>query len=82
MADSGAKQKREGMMFTKGQRVVYVPTHAERDRNHPDCENGVVKCVSGATVFVLYDCAAVPHMTAGDEPYTAQGTNEQDLVLE
>lgn len=71
------------MTFPKGKRVIYIPKHAQGDRNHPDCQHGVVKSSGkGATVFVLYDCAAVPHMTTGDEPYKAQGTNILDLVAE
>lgn len=71
------------MAFPKGTRVIYIPRHANGDRNHPDCEHGVVRSAGhDDTVFVLYDCAAVPHMTTGDEPYTAKGTNISDLVKE
>lgn len=35
-------------MFQAGDRVVYVPTHAEGDRNHPDCERGKVSSVNDA----------------------------------
>ncbi len=28
--------------FKKGDRVIYVPNHANGDRNHPDCEHGVI----------------------------------------
>jgi hypothetical protein len=72
-------------MFTKGDRVVYVPTHAHGDPLHEDCDHGVVSSVRGNTVFVKYDFEngpAVMKMTTGDEPYTAQGTNVEDLVPE
>lgn len=66
--------------FEKGDRVRYVPGHAEGDYNHPDCEDGIVSSVRDETrVFVKYDCAACT-MTTGDEPYTAQLTMIADLV--
>lgn len=74
--------------FHKGQRVRYVPQHANGDRNHPDCEDGVVSSVGGDTVFVKYDLKTTIQgtrstyytMTTGDEPYTAQGTYPEDLI--
>jgi hypothetical protein len=70
------------MTFPRGKRVIYIPNHANGDRNHPDCKHGAVKSAGkGTTVYVLYDYAAVPHMT-GNEDYTAQGTNIGDLVHE
>lgn len=40
-----------------GDRVVYVPNHANGDRNHPDCERGMVHRINeeAAIVFVLFD---------------------------
>jgi hypothetical protein len=78
-------------MFAKGDRVVYVPIHAHGDPLHADCEHGVVSSVRGNTVFVKYDLVGarlsnapkvVMRMETGDEPYTAQGTNAEDLVPE
>ena len=70
------------MAFPKGKRVIYIPRHANGDRNHPDCEHGAVRSAGkGTTVYVMYDCAAVPH-ARGDEPYTAKGTDIRDLVDE
>ena len=73
------------MKFKKGDKVTYVPSHAHGDTNHPDCENGVVSSVEAGTgrwttsVFVKYDCASGVAVT-GDEPWTAKGTNIEDLV--
>jgi hypothetical protein len=67
--------------FPKGMRVIYIPTHAHGDSTHKDCQHGVVK-KAGNPTLVLYDCAAVPHMTTGDEPYTAQATDVTDLIPE
>jgi hypothetical protein len=78
-------------MFAKGDRVAYVPQHAHGDSMHPDCEHGVVSSVRENTVFVKYDLIGdrisnapkvVMRMETGDEPYTAQGTNMEDLVPE
>ncbi len=70
--------------FKKGDRVIYVPNHANGDRNHPDCEHGVI-CrsdkVNENSYFVKYDNLATK-MVTGDEPYTAALTMAEDLVLE
>jgi len=55
--------------FKKGQRVRYVPNHAE----------GVVKSTNDWFVFVIYDNACQV-MTTGDEPYTAASTRPEDLI--
>lgn len=78
-------------MFAKGDRVVYIPLHVHGDSLHEDCEHGVVSSVRGNMVFVKYDLigdrlSGIPKvimvMQTGDEPYTAQGTNAEDLVPE
>ena len=64
--------------FQKGQRVLYVPHHAGEDLAHPDCQKGVVSSTNDKWVFVKYDnldCV----MKTGDEPYTAQATDPNDL---
>jgi hypothetical protein len=41
--------------FEKGDKIIYVPLHAEGDINHPDCERGYVTSVSKiGTVFCRY----------------------------
>ena len=63
----------------QGVRVRYVPTHAHGDAKHADCETGVVSSVNATVAFVKYDnnmCI----MTTGNEPYTAQAINPQDLI--
>lgn len=66
--------------FSHGDYVLYIPTHARGDRNHKDCERGVVSSVNREHVFVKYDNAMCT-MTTGDEPYTAQATDPDDLVM-
>lgn len=66
--------------FRKGVMVRYVPTHANGDTKHKDCQNGVVSSVNDCFVFVKYD-NLICTMTSGDEPYTAQATDPDDLVL-
>ncbi|MFW6312815.1 MAG: hypothetical protein ACOC2N_02915 [Spirochaetota bacterium] len=70
-------------MFSKGDRVIYVPSHVGGDASHPDCEHGVVKRMNndGTCAFVIYD-NAVMRMRTGDEPYTAASTRIEDLVKE
>jgi len=66
--------------FEKGDLVKYIPTHAEGNHKHPDCENGVVSSVNDKFVFVKYD-NKMCIMTTGDEPYTAKATDPDDLVM-
>jgi len=72
------RKKREDL-FKKGDRVRYVPDHAEGNINSPFCEDGAVSSVGEAFVFVKYD-NNVCVMVTGDEPYTAAATNPRDLV--
>ena len=67
--------------FNKGLRVIYIPSHANGDRNHPHCQHGVVSSVNDRFVFVKYDTSE-RRMTTGNEPYTAAATNPWDLVIE
>lgn len=55
--------------FKPGQHVRYVPNHAHGDRNHPDCEDGVVTSVNDHYVFVRYGAMA-----------SSQATDPGDLV--
>lgn len=65
----------------KGTRVIYIPNHAD-DRNHSDCETGVIKRATddGEDAFVIYD-NAMCIMITGDEPYTAARTSLHNLEL-
>lgn len=65
--------------FTKGMQVTYVPSHAKGNAKHPDCQRGVVSSTNDKFVFVKYD-NAMCIMTTGDEPYTAQATDPNDLI--
>lgn len=38
-----------------GTKVRYVPGHAHGDRNHPDCEIGIVTFWNDNNIFVLYE---------------------------
>lgn len=74
--------------FKKGDRVIYIPNHANGDRNHKDCEHGIVKSYfpehnnGKGVAFVLYDNSSHGIMTTGDEPYTAKGTCIEQLLPE
>lgn len=41
--------------FKTGQRVKYIPRHAQGDENHKDCETGTVSFTNDYVVFVKYD---------------------------
>lgn len=58
-----------------GDRVIYVPTHANGDINHPDVEYGTVKSWNKKFIFVNYVRNGIPQMTA-------QATSPKDLYLE
>ncbi len=49
--------------------VTYVPTHADGNAGHKDCEKGVVIRVSDTHVFVLYNIGR-----------NVQATRPEDLV--
>lgn len=66
--------------FKHGDLVTYIPHHACGNKNHPDCEHGVVSSKNDTFVFVKYN-NAVMKMVTGDEPYTAQSTSPEDLIL-
>lgn len=66
--------------FVKGEKVKYIPNHAEGNPKHPDCQNGVVSSINDTFVFVKYD-NLMGIMITGDEPYTAQATKPEDLIL-
>lgn len=38
-----------------GSSVVYIPTHANGNINHPDVEYGKISSFNDVTVFVKYD---------------------------
>ena len=67
--------------FKKGDKVIYIPGHAFGDVKHTDCENGVVSSIGRGAIFVKYNCLLGEAIT-GDEPWTSQGTNPEDLVKE
>jgi hypothetical protein len=66
-----------------GQRVRYIPGHARGDREHPDCEDGIVRSFSPkGQPFVVYDNAVRGRMLTLElaEPWTAACTDPDDLV--
>lgn len=68
-----------GRDFKHGDLVRYIPNHAKWGPTHPDCKDGVVSSVTKNWVFVKYNCLACT-MVTGDEPYTAQATDRENLV--
>ncbi len=65
--------------YKHGDKVRYIPNHADGDSKHRDCQDGVVSSVTEMFVFVKYD-NLMCIMTTGDEPYTAQATKRENLT--
>jgi hypothetical protein len=59
--------------FKPGDWVVYVPSHAHGDRDHPDCERGTVTFVGETSdlVFVRYGAQPNPKATSPADLITA-----------
>lgn len=62
--------------FSEGDRVLYVPHHADGDEKHPDCERGIVSSTNSVNVFVRYA------NKSGLFAATAQATRPEDLRLQ
>lgn len=72
--------RRYSAPFKKGDKVTYIPHHADGDMTHPSCQHGVVCRMSpSGNVFVKYDCLLGEAKT-GDEDWTAQATCPENLV--
>lgn len=59
-----------------GDRVRYVPGHAEGDAWHPDCEDGTVSSLCAGTVRVRFDKHVIRF---GWDGATAQACSPEDL---
>ncbi len=42
-------------LVTVNDKVRYIPRHAEADRNHKDCETGIVTSLTNKFCFVRYE---------------------------
>lgn len=60
--------------FKKDDKVKYIPRHAKGDKNHIDCEEGIVSSINDAFVFVRYSRNGILQQTA-------QATNPDNLIL-
>lgn len=66
--------------FSRHVRVIYIPTHAEGNVDHPDCEHGAVSSVNHfGDVFVRFDKQVEKLGWAGA---TSQCCNAYNLQLE
>ena len=66
-------------MFQRGERVRYVPSHAEGDVAHLDVEYGVVSTENATCVFVRY-YPQISRDWHGFEGATSQGTYRRNIV--
>ena len=64
--------------FKKGDTVVYIPTHANGDKYHKDCEHGFVTSTTDKTVFCKF------YWKDGSlrNKANSEGCNRRDLVKE
>lgn len=63
-----------------GDRVIYIPSHAHGDRNHPDCERGTVSSLNhNGEPFVRFDTAV---SRLGWDGATSQCCYLTDVILE
>ena len=53
--------------FHPGDRVLYVPNHAQGDTTHPDCERGVVTSTNEVNVFVRYGAGIHAQATSPED---------------
>lgn len=60
--------------FKVGDRVLYVPNHANGDAKHPDCERGIVSSTNEVNVFVRYT------QRGGDLSVNGQATSPENLI--
>lgn len=65
--------------FKPRDRVIYVPHHANGNRNHPDCEHGRVSSVNDKYVFVRFDEQV---RVLGWDQATGKACDPADLVTE
>ena len=64
--------------FKSGDRVVYIPVHADSDENHPDCERGEVTSTNTRFVFVKFDQYV---KKLGWDGVTPKACDPSDLIL-
>lgn len=66
--------------FWPNNRVIYIPGHAQGDRNHKDCEHGVVASRGNVdNIFVKFDKDI---KNLGFEEATAKSCDAKDLIHE
>jgi hypothetical protein len=65
--------------FKAGDAIIYIPMHANGDRNHKDCEHGYVTKVAERTGFVF--CKFYYPDGTLRTVSTSEACNPEDLVL-
>lgn len=63
--------------YVCGMRVLYLPRHAQGNKNHPDCEEGTVSSINDRFVFVRFDKQV---MRFGWSGATSQACVPSDLL--
>lgn len=80
VARKALREFQYSLTFHKDQRVIYIPGHAKGDRNHPECEHGVVSSIGSiGNIFVKFDKDIA---NLGFEEAQAKACNAVDLIHE
>ena len=66
--------------FSRGDKVRYIPLHAKGDRDHKDCEDGIVFTKNADTVFVKYISKFHKVRNSYDSQAQPQGTDPNELI--
>ena len=67
--------------FKKGVDVVYVPSHANGDVEHKDCEYGIVTSTNHKYVFVNFGIDFMSMKLCHPRIGTSQACRPEDLML-
>lgn len=66
--------------FSLSDLVVYIPNHANNNRNHEDCEYGIVSSINESYVFVKFYKTKYKDITIKEAlQYTAHACKRENL---
>ena len=66
-------------IFQPGDQIIYIPTHADNDPDHPDCEFGFVTSIRSNNVFCRYWSKIDQKLVRTNA--NSEATNPRDLYL-
>ena len=66
--------------FKPKDQIIYVPTHADDDVTHPDCERGFVTSVKETADCNIIFCRFWYKVELGKEPYMRTKANSESVA--